>query len=75
MKPHGVAHIFGPGRADGPFPEHYEPLECPIPLRENPLGGAHRINPTARVITTTAKNKSTNARVSSHLSDRGNEAL
>jgi formate dehydrogenase major subunit len=49
MKPHGVAHIFGPGRADGPFPEHYEPLECPIPLRENPLGGAHRINPTARL--------------------------
>jgi formate dehydrogenase major subunit len=21
MKPHGVGHIFGPGRADGPFPE------------------------------------------------------
>jgi formate dehydrogenase major subunit len=49
MKPAGVAHIFGPGRADGPFPEHYEPLECPIPLRENPFGGAHRINPTARL--------------------------
>jgi len=30
MKPEGYAHIFGPGRADGPFPEHYEPLECPI---------------------------------------------
>jgi formate dehydrogenase major subunit len=49
MKPHGVAHVFGPGRADGPFPEHYEPLECPIPLRENPFGGAHRINPTAKL--------------------------
>jgi formate dehydrogenase major subunit len=47
MKPHGVAHIFGPGRADGPFPEHYEPLECP--LQENPLSGAHRINPTAKL--------------------------
>ncbi|MCP4717140.1 MAG: formate dehydrogenase, partial [Deltaproteobacteria bacterium] len=30
MKPEGHAHIFGPGRADGPLPEHYEPLECPI---------------------------------------------
>ena len=29
MKPEGVGRIFGPGRADGPFPEHYEPLECP----------------------------------------------
>ncbi len=31
MKPHGVASIFGPGLNDGPFPEHYEPLECPVP--------------------------------------------
>jgi formate dehydrogenase major subunit len=30
MKPEGYAHIFGPGHADGPFPEHYEPLECPV---------------------------------------------
>ncbi len=30
MKPEGHAHIFGPGRVDGPFPEHYEPLESPI---------------------------------------------
>lgn len=30
MKPDGVASIFGSGLADGPFPEHYEPLECPI---------------------------------------------
>ena len=47
MKPSGVAHIFGPGRADGPFPEHYEPLECPI--QENPLNKQHRINPTAKL--------------------------
>jgi len=47
MKPHGVAHIFGPGRADGPFPEHYEPLECPI--QENPLSKTHRVNPTAKL--------------------------
>ena len=31
MKPDGLAAIFGPGLADGPFPEHYEPLECPVP--------------------------------------------
>jgi len=30
MKPAGVGSIFGPGRNDGPFPEYYEPLECPI---------------------------------------------
>ncbi len=46
MKPAGVAHIFGPGRADGPFPEHYEPLECPI--QANPLHGT-RINPTTKL--------------------------
>jgi formate dehydrogenase major subunit len=47
MKPAGVAHIFGPGRADGPFPEHYEPLECPI--QENPMSKTHRINPAAKL--------------------------
>jgi formate dehydrogenase major subunit len=36
MKPEGFSHIFGPGRADGPFPEHYEPLESPV---ANPLSG------------------------------------
>ena len=30
MKPDGVASIFGPGLADGPFPEHYEPMESPF---------------------------------------------
>ena len=30
MKPDGVASIFGPGLTDGPFPEHYEPLESPL---------------------------------------------
>ncbi len=44
MKPHGVASIFGPGLKDGPFPEHYEPLECPI---EKNLMSAQYINPTA----------------------------
>jgi formate dehydrogenase major subunit len=36
MKPEGHSHIFGPGLADGPFAEHYEPLESPI---VNPLSG------------------------------------
>ncbi len=30
MKPEGYARIFGAGRADGPFPEHYEPWESPV---------------------------------------------
>jgi formate dehydrogenase major subunit len=44
MKPLGVGVIFGSGLGDGPFPEHYEPLESPIP--ENPLSKKHRVNPT-----------------------------
>jgi len=47
MKPSGVAHIFGPGLADGPFPEHYEPLESP--LKENPFNKKHRINPVVKL--------------------------
>jgi formate dehydrogenase major subunit len=30
MKPEGHARLFGFGRADGPFPEHYEPWESPV---------------------------------------------
>ncbi len=30
MKPEGHARLFGFGLADGPFPEHYEPLESPV---------------------------------------------
>jgi formate dehydrogenase major subunit len=45
MKPEGFAHIFGPGRADGPFPEHYEPLESPV---ENAFSGT-QVNPTVKV--------------------------
>jgi formate dehydrogenase major subunit len=46
MKPDGVASIFGPGLKDGPFPEHYEPLECPI---EKNLMSSQRINPVIKV--------------------------
>ncbi|MFW6235593.1 MAG: formate dehydrogenase-N subunit alpha, partial [Desulfovibrionales bacterium] len=30
MRPEGHAQLYGPGLAEGPFPEYYEPLECPI---------------------------------------------
>ena len=45
MKPDGVASIYGPGLADGPFPEHYEPLESP--LAKNLLS-AQMLNPVIR---------------------------
>lgn len=47
MKPTGVGTIFGSGLADGPFPTHYEPLECPF--EDNPLYKKHRINPTVKI--------------------------
>jgi formate dehydrogenase major subunit len=46
MRPDGMGGIFGPGLADGPFPEHYEPLECPI--QENPMS-KQRINPVIKL--------------------------
>ncbi|MFH0847785.1 MAG: formate dehydrogenase-N subunit alpha, partial [Chloroflexota bacterium] len=45
MKPDGQAVIFGPGLAEGPFPEHYEPWESPI---SNPLS-KQQFNPMVRV--------------------------
>ena len=39
MKPDGVASFFGPGLNDGPFPEHYEPLEGP--LKQNLMSAQH----------------------------------
>ena len=30
MQAQGYGQLFGPGRPDGPFPEHYEPVETPI---------------------------------------------
>ncbi len=46
MKPDGVASVFGPGLNDGPFPEHYEPLECPVP--KNAMSGQF-VNPTIKI--------------------------
>ncbi|OGR18103.1 MAG: formate dehydrogenase-N subunit alpha [Desulfobacterales bacterium GWB2_56_26] len=46
MKPDGVASIFGPGLAEGPFPEHYEALECPV---EANAMSKQRVNPTIKI--------------------------
>lgn len=46
MKPDGLGAIFGPGLADGPFPEHYEPLECPVPAN---LMSGQFVNPTVKI--------------------------
>lgn len=43
----GKGWLFGP-LADGPFPEHYEPLESPI---KNPLSGVQN-NPAIKIWTT-----------------------
>jgi formate dehydrogenase major subunit len=53
MNPEGVGRIFGPlaAFADGPFPEHYEPIESPI---ENPLHPMQSNNPVVKKFTTAA---------------------
>jgi len=43
----GHAQLFGPGREDGPFPEHYEPAETPLTV--NPFSGQMH-NPVMKVI-------------------------
>jgi formate dehydrogenase major subunit len=45
MKPEGHARFFGPGMAEGPLPEHYEPWESPI---HNPLT-AQQNNPAFKI--------------------------
>ncbi len=47
MIPEGVGRLFVPlgGLADGPFPEHYEPIESPI---ANPLHPDQSNNPIAK---------------------------
>ncbi|PKN32594.1 MAG: formate dehydrogenase-N subunit alpha [Deltaproteobacteria bacterium HGW-Deltaproteobacteria-19] len=46
MKQDGLGALFGPGMVEGPFPEHYEPLEGP--LAKNPLSG-QLINPAIQI--------------------------
>ena len=50
MRADGVAAIFGPGLKDGPFPEHYEPVESP--LAENFLS-RQMSNPAAKSFAST----------------------
>ncbi len=53
MNPEGVGRIFVPlaGLADGPFPEHYEPVESPI---QNPLHPNQSSSPVVKKFTTPA---------------------
>jgi len=53
MNPEGVGRIFGPltAFADGPFPEHYEPIESPI---KNPLHPNQSNNPVVKKLSTSA---------------------
>ncbi len=56
MRKHGHAQLFGPGLADGPFPEHYEPIECPV---EKNIFSGQMVNPTAVVYSTKADTHAT----------------
>jgi formate dehydrogenase major subunit len=51
MNPEGVGRIFAPlaAFADGPFPEHYEPIESPI---GNPLHPSQSSNPVVKKLKT-----------------------
>ncbi len=42
MQPEGLGALYGPGLAEGPFPEHYEPMESPF--KKN-IMSAQRVNP------------------------------
>jgi len=49
MLPEGVARLFVPGQfAEGPFSEHYEPVESPV---ANPLHARRSSNPAVRRFT------------------------
>ncbi|MET0519087.1 MAG: molybdopterin dinucleotide binding domain-containing protein, partial [Burkholderiaceae bacterium] len=51
MNAEGVARMFAPtGMVEGPLPEHYEPLESPLPNNPmHPSNAKARANPAARV--------------------------
>ncbi len=50
MTPEGVARLFAPGMAEGPFPEHYEPFETPVGKNLfHPNNPKVTSNPAARV--------------------------
>lgn len=45
MKPDGHAWLFAPNLNDGPFPEHYEPLESPV----NNFISSQQVNPAIKL--------------------------
>lgn len=51
MNPEGVARFFAVDKmAEGPFPEHYEPMESPLAVNPlHPKNGKAKSNPAARV--------------------------
>ena len=50
MTPEGVARLFAPGMAEGPFPEHYEPFETPLDKNPfHPTNARALNNPATRV--------------------------
>jgi formate dehydrogenase-N alpha subunit len=50
MTPEGVARLFAPAMAEGPFPEHYEPFETPLDKNPfHPGNGKALNNPATRV--------------------------
>jgi formate dehydrogenase major subunit len=49
MLPEGVARLFSPVLNDGPFPEHYEPVEAPV---DNPLHPKVSANPVSKRFST-----------------------
>jgi len=51
----GRGYIFGPGRPDGPFPEHYEPWESPV---SNPMS-TQQNNPAIKSWETIARGAAT----------------
>ena len=56
MRKHGMGQLYGPGLNDGPMPEYYEPLECPV--TEHPFSKQLN-NPTALMFADEAHRRST----------------
>ncbi|HCU69761.1 MAG TPA: formate dehydrogenase-N subunit alpha [Desulfomicrobium sp.] len=56
MQKHGMGAIYGPGLNDGPLPEYYEPLECPV--TEHPFSKTLN-NPTALIFADEAHKRTT----------------
>jgi len=53
MQPDGLGHLFALDKmADGPFPEHYEPMESP--LADNPMNPQQRHSPVVRLFSSDA---------------------